>query len=340
MTTATVCILDCELLADGLNRQQLATYLNTFWRQATMREQGIKRTQFVAEKLGLDSTADLPLAAFAAMASPAVEEDAFSAEAWYAYLDPIHLIPNRDTLMLLPPRQLAIEDSEAQSLCRDIMDFFQDDGWDLRCLSAAHWRLRLAQAPDLRLVDLAEAQTANLLDHMPSGEYAKQWKKLLTELQMLLHHHAINQQREQNGLPSINSVWLWGGGSLSRFQQQGQAQASRDTTRRMNVYADDPEIAGMASYLELELAGSGLDVTALLRGLTGDNLIALSLRQLDLQAHAEANWSLLCERILEPLRFAFDKGLIDNMSIYFDLGLELSPRRPFFHRLLGKLRRP
>jgi len=338
MTTATVCILDCELLAADLSRQQLATDLNAFWRQATMREPGMNRSQFIAHKLGLESTATLPLAAFAALASPVAEEDAFSAEAWYAYFDPVHLLPNRDTLMLLPPTQLAIEDGEAQSLCRDIMDFFQDDGWDLRCLSAAHWRLRLAQAPDLRLVDLAEAQTANLLDHMPSGDYAKKWKKLLTELQMLLHHHAVNQQREQNGLPGINSVWLWGGGSLSRYQEQGQAPS--DIRRRMNVYADDAEIAGMASYLKHELASSALDVTTLLNGLTGDNLIALSLRQLGVQAQPEVNWSLLCEKILEPLRFAFEKGLVDSMSIYFDLGLELSPRRPFIQRLLGNLRKP
>lgn len=338
MTTATVCILDCDLLAAGLTRHQLASDLNNIWRQATIREQRLNRTQFVADKLGIENTAALPLAAFAALARADGDGAGFNAEAWYAYLDPVHLIPNRDTLMLLPPSQLAIEDNEAQALCRDIMDFFKDDGWDLRCLNAAHWQLQLLQTPDLRLVDLADAQTANLLDHMPSGDYAKQWKKQLTELQMLLHHHAINQQREQNGQPGINSVWLWGGGSLSRFRQQ--AQVGVESNQRVDVYADDPEIAGMASCLQLELASSETDITSLLSGLKGDSLIALSLRHLGLQAQAQANWSMLVQTIIEPLRAAFDKGLIDSMSIYFDLGLELSPRRSFFHRLVGKLRKP
>ena len=36
----------------------------------------------------------------------------------------------------------------------------------------------------------------------------------LNELQMLLHEHPVNQAREARGELPVNSLWLWGGGSL------------------------------------------------------------------------------------------------------------------------------
>jgi hypothetical protein len=37
-------------------------------------------------------------------------------------------------------------------------------------------------------------------------------KRLLTEVQMLLHHHPVNLARQEQGLPVINSLWCWAGG--------------------------------------------------------------------------------------------------------------------------------
>jgi hypothetical protein len=36
----------------------------------------------------------------------------------------------------------------------------------------------------------------------------------LNEVQMFLHCHRANARREAAGLPAVNSLWLWGGGSL------------------------------------------------------------------------------------------------------------------------------
>jgi len=37
------------------------------------------------------------------------------------------------------------------------------------------------------------------------------------EIQMVLHHHAVNEAREASGNPPVNSVWLWGGGRLPKI---------------------------------------------------------------------------------------------------------------------------
>ena len=34
---------------------------------------------------------------------------------------------------------------------------------------------------------------------------------------MLLHEHPVNQTRESRGELTINSIWLWGGGSMPQF---------------------------------------------------------------------------------------------------------------------------
>ncbi len=46
----------------------------------------------------------------------------------------------------------------------------------------------------------------------PSGGSAQSFHQLLGELQMLLHDHAVNIEREKAGQPAINSLWFWGGG--------------------------------------------------------------------------------------------------------------------------------
>ena len=36
----------------------------------------------------------------------------------------------------------------------------------------------------------------------------------MNEAQMILHTHPVNAEREARGMPAVNSVWLWGGGTL------------------------------------------------------------------------------------------------------------------------------
>lgn len=334
MVTLTLCVKDCDQLGEDFSRQDLMNLLSACWRHASIHQQSSSLAHYVANRLGLATTSALPVAAFSALASDENRRD----EDWYAYLDPVHLLPNRDTLMLLPASHLRISDSEAHSLCRDIAAFFQDQSWDVRYLSASHWLLRLPQSPDLQLIDLAEAQSANLLELMPRGSDATQWKKNLTELQMFLHHHTINQQRDQQGLPGINSVWLWGGGSLSQWRA-GQQVSRADNAEHITLYADDAEIVGMARYLALTLKSSDGELSDLLAGLQGDNLMVMSLRQLDLGAQPGENPAGVCRRLLEPLRHAFDQARIDSLRVYFDLGVEFIPQRGLIHRLMNRFKR-
>ena len=48
---------------------------------------------------------------------------------------------------------------------------------------------------------------------MPAGPGAGAYHRLMGELQMLLHDHAVNERRTASGIPAINSIWFWGGGT-------------------------------------------------------------------------------------------------------------------------------
>jgi hypothetical protein len=48
---------------------------------------------------------------------------------------------------------------------------------------------------------------------LPQGEGALQWNKLQNEIQMLLFSHSVNEPREAQGQPVINSLWCYGLGA-------------------------------------------------------------------------------------------------------------------------------
>ncbi|MCH8101408.1 MAG: hypothetical protein IIB74_13375, partial [Proteobacteria bacterium] len=45
-----------------------------------------------------------------------------------------------------------------------------------------------------------------------SGKAAERHDRLVSEIQMALHEHAVNIAREQLGQRVVNSIWFWGGG--------------------------------------------------------------------------------------------------------------------------------
>ena len=54
----------------------------------------------------------------------------------------------------------------------------------------------------------------NIQPYLPQGGDSVYWRKLLNEIQMLLHTHPVNLQREAAGKLPVNSLWFWGGGQL------------------------------------------------------------------------------------------------------------------------------
>jgi hypothetical protein len=66
---------------------------------------------------------------------------------------------------------------------------------------------------------------------------------------MLLHSHPVNEAREAAGLPTINSVWFWGGGWLP----------ASTSARWAAAWGDDPLLRGLALAAKIPCAPAPAD---------------------------------------------------------------------------------
>lgn len=130
--------------------------------------------------------------------------------------DPVSLRFYQDRLTLLDPRALAIRPEEAQALVQTLSRHFTADGLAIRAPRPDRWYVRLPDGLSPPEVEPPDALIGRPLDqHLPGGAAAGYWRSRLTEAQMLLHDHPVNQAREASGLPPINSVWFWGAGRIT-----------------------------------------------------------------------------------------------------------------------------
>jgi hypothetical protein len=126
--------------------------------------------------------------------------------------DPVHLRVARDRLMLADSSQLDITPQESEGLVAALNQHFSAEGLDFTASTVQYWHLRLARPPKLETHLLGEVAGRDVRTFSASGADALQWRRIVNEIQMLLHDHPLNEKREARGVPAVNSVWLWGGG--------------------------------------------------------------------------------------------------------------------------------
>ena len=135
-------------------------------------------------------------------------------EGFVLRVDPVHLKLGMTDAIIFggPSMQLAMK--EACALAQALEEHFTERGWRITVAAADRWYLQLPESSDLRTAPLSRVLGRNAGLFKPLGTDAARWLADLTEAQMLLHSHPVNQDREARGLPAINSLWPWGAGAL------------------------------------------------------------------------------------------------------------------------------
>jgi hypothetical protein len=173
-----------------------------------------------------------PGEALAAGALALLAHGSVPADAWWARADPVHLRLMRDHAIVAPGEALEISSDEADALVEALNRHFAGVA-EFRVLDARRGVARLeagmgaAGGPALYAAG-RDAATAR-------GEEGQR-AALLTEIQMLLHAHPVNEAREARGEPALNSLWVWGGGR----------PPSTASGPWRSVAADDPSALGLA----------------------------------------------------------------------------------------------
>ena len=137
--------------------------------------------------------------------------------------DPVHLRLLRDRVVVVPAEALEIPAEEARALCDALNREFPER--QFTPVQPRRWCARGAET----------AGGHPALDAAGAEPDARQASALLTEVQMVLHAHPVNEAREARGEPPVNSVWFWGGG-----------RAPTASSRWQSVSADDPVVRGAA----------------------------------------------------------------------------------------------
>jgi hypothetical protein len=135
--------------------------------------------------------------------------------AYWLYAAPVHLALQRDTFSMAGV--LTLEAEESAALTAALNKHFEPDGliffWHLD-----KWFLRLNTNPNITTHAPQAALNKAVEAYLPTGEGAMQWAAFTNELQMLLFEHPINQAREARGLPTVNSIWCYGGGQMEQVK--------------------------------------------------------------------------------------------------------------------------
>ena len=161
-------------------------------------------SRLIAQAFGLDG-------AIAAHALAGEGRDP-GTEVWLR-ADPVSLRFYQDRLILLDPRLLSLRHEEAEALVQTLNRHFAADGLVIHAPRPESWYIRLPAGLSPPNSEPPDALIGRPLDaHLPSGVAAAFWRRRLNETQMLLHDHPVNQARESQGLPPINSLWFWGAG--------------------------------------------------------------------------------------------------------------------------------
>ena len=163
----------------------------------------------ITQLFGLQTETDFPTAMFELLATQDIEPGLT-----YMCADPVHLQADMDHAVLTSCEDLSLTDDESAELCTLLDEHFSQDGIRFLRRSKNRWMVSSTADISMSTTPLCEAVGRNINFLLPQGESSTYWKQVLTEAQMLLFSHEINTRRESQGRVSINSLWLYGSGSL------------------------------------------------------------------------------------------------------------------------------
>ena len=140
-----------------------------------------------------------------------VSEDAVDGH-WLC-ADPVHLRFHQERIILADAGAFDLDEEEARALATSLNEEFADIG-KFHVATSRRWYLRL-KTPVEHAAEPISAVAGRRVDGEISDKDAT-LTRWLNEVQMFLHGHPVNERRQDEGKPVINSLWLWGGGRLSR----------------------------------------------------------------------------------------------------------------------------
>jgi hypothetical protein len=166
----------------------------------------------LVDAMGLSSL-DLTSAPLTALGCGLPAEQGF-----WLHAEPVHLIAGMNRLTFAPlQHQAPLSLEERSSLAAALASQFPHNEFTWHS-TASDWFVRADRILEVSTSSPDAASSNELRDVLPQGKEGARLRVLMTELQMVLHEHPVNEQRERRGIPTANAIWLWGAGSIENLQ--------------------------------------------------------------------------------------------------------------------------
>lgn len=257
----------------------------------------------LCELFGVVRQHDYPLAPLLAQqAGVAVDQG------YWLNATPGHLQTRRNALVLADPATLTISAAESSALAATLAEHLREEHITLHAPQPERWFLHCDVPPVMTTSGLGVVAGNDVRAFLPQGADSRRWHRILTEMQMLLHAHPVNEARESLGQTPLNTVWLWSGGTLPAA-----------ATKRFERVLTTDEIAGTLAHH----AGCHIDVPpSRLTPETWDGsshfcstaLLSAPMRQGDLQAWSAAVTALNADWF-QPLLNALKSRRLSELTV-------------------------
>ncbi len=165
----------------------------------------------------------------------------------WALVSPLHVELQASQALALPQAALDLSEEHSAQLWKLLAPLFPAaEGWRMERLNALTWALAHPQLADLQLASLERAVDRPLSPWLPQERWLR---RVTNEAQMLLHEHAVNVARAEQGLLPVNSIWWWGAG----VAQAGALPADTRVHRPPDWQAADALLQPLQGHKDFEL---------------------------------------------------------------------------------------
>lgn len=221
--------------------------------------------------------------------------------------DPLALVAGRDDV-LVRGRVDDLSPAHVEALRTALDAHFGTDGLAFHAPRPDAWFVTATSNVPVHTTPL-RALRGPLQPFLPGGEHGRIWRRWLSEMQMLLHAHPLNAQRETAGQVPVTGLWIADGGTLPRDMAAAPLAVWASAMPEGDVARGIALLRG-ATARPLPAGWSALALTAAAPAM--DTLIVADpVGDADSLARAERDW-------VDPAVHALERGEVTALTLLAD----------------------
>lgn len=223
----------------------------------------------------------------------------------WAIVTPVHLLAGLEHVHLDPAGLPALTDTEWRLLVDGFNQEFAEEGISLG-FDGEVALLALTERLDATTHDPQPLAGRDAGAWLPSGPGGARLRRLMTEIQMWLHTHPLNESRLRRGDPPVNGLWLWGIGGDSL----------PPVASLPGLSTDDPFLRHLWHAAGAVCAPTPVSLDAWRTAATPSAIVSIGLGALERDPAAAL--ARVEERWFAPLESALASGAISEARLFLD----------------------